>query len=151
MTVGKSSRMSLSVIRHRARFKYSWSNHSWNINLYREHNTSENKAFPGTSPVYFSRSAILESYLRILKSYYKTPRICCKGVIWKYILNMCVCVCVLQVLYIDGASLDADPLALSLPDCGNPCYFDTFLNSTKRYYTDVNYDQECLENFPTSL
>lgn len=84
--------MSLSVIRHRTRFKYSWSNHSWNINLYREHNTSENKAFPGTSPVYFSRSAILESYLRVLKSYYKTPRICCKGVIWKYILNMCVCV-----------------------------------------------------------
>lgn len=62
-----------------------------------------------------------------------------------------MCVCVLQVLYIDGASLDADPLALSLPDCGNPCYFDAFLNSTKRYYTNVNYDQECLESFPTSL
>lgn len=57
---------------------------------------------------------------------------------------------VLQVLYIDGSSLDSDPASLPLTGCGDPCYLDYLVNSTQRF-VNVNYEEECQSTTQTVM
>uniref|UniRef100_A0A1B6JUQ5 acid phosphatase n=1 Tax=Homalodisca liturata TaxID=320908 RepID=A0A1B6JUQ5_9HEMI len=48
-----------------------------------------------------------------------------------------------QVLYIDGASPDLEPLDINIPGCDSPCDFHLLSNITEKYYNITDWDKEC--------
>ncbi|KAG8288101.1 hypothetical protein J6590_023467 [Homalodisca vitripennis] len=48
-----------------------------------------------------------------------------------------------QVLYIDGASPDLQPLDINIPGCDSPCDFHLLSNITEKYYNITDWEKEC--------
>ncbi|KAG8288093.1 hypothetical protein J6590_023459 [Homalodisca vitripennis] len=48
-----------------------------------------------------------------------------------------------QVLYIDGASPDLEPLDINIPGCDSPCDFHLLMNITEKYHNITNWKREC--------